>query len=264
MRTTSPGCGAIGVRFVITTVTGKGAGPEAGELVDGSGGCVVAGVGGGAGARLGWCGRVSPGSGTGSVSRRPRAEAPRAPAPLPPRPAAAGAGCELAGRSSRVGEQIGDALDQASLVGVGEPARKLTERYPRHLLDLDVVGGKLAVGRHQQEVVNRLVDAPTIRNEPEVDRSELGEDTPGDAGFLGDLAHRGVLRRLARLDVSLRKRPEQAPTAVGASDERGARLVRVVAVDAHAAAGGLLHRPHTSPRRGGHGSIVVSSPVSAA
>ncbi len=44
MRTTSPGCGAIGVRFVITTVTGNGAGPEAGELVDGSGGCVVAGV----------------------------------------------------------------------------------------------------------------------------------------------------------------------------------------------------------------------------
>ena len=108
------------------------------------------------------------------------------------------------------------------------------------------------------------MDAPTVRNEPEVDCSELGEDTPGDAGFLGDLAHRGVLRRLARLDVSLRKGPEQAPTAVGASDERGAGLVRVVAVDDQATGGGLLDPPHTSTRRGGHGSIVVSSPVSAA
>jgi hypothetical protein len=48
------------VRFVITTVTGRGAGPEAGELVDGSGWVDVDGVGDGLG--------VTPAAGSGTAS----------------------------------------------------------------------------------------------------------------------------------------------------------------------------------------------------
>src|SRR3954447_4053574 len=90
MRTTSPGCGAIGVRFVITTVTGKGAGPEAGELVDGSGGCVVAGVEAGvvpAGGAPGGGGARAGAAGVGAGLGAPRA-AGRAPASASTAPAA--------------------------------------------------------------------------------------------------------------------------------------------------------------------------------
>src|SRR3712207_8539769 len=48
---------------------------------------------------------------------------------------------------------------------------------------------------------------------------ERGDDLPDDPGLLRDLADRGVLGRLAGLDVALGQRPQQAAAPVGAADE---------------------------------------------
>ena len=59
------------------------------------------------------------------------------------------------------------------------------------------------IGRDEQEVVHRLVHAPLLGDEPEVDRAEEAEEPALDAGLLLDLADRGVLGSLARLEMSL-------------------------------------------------------------
>jgi hypothetical protein len=68
-----------------------------------------------------------------------------------------------------------------------------------------------------------LVDAAVLGDKPEVDRPEFGEDLTGNTGLLLDFAHRGLLGRLARLDVALRQRPQQPPLPVGAPDQRPPR-----------------------------------------
>ena len=67
-----------------------------------------------------------------------------------------------------------------------------------------------------------LVDAAVLCDEPEVDDAERCEHASPDARLLLDLADRSVLGRLARFEVTLGQRPDEAAAAIVAGDERGA------------------------------------------
>ena len=127
-------------------------------------------------------------------------------------------------------------------------ARELAERHPGHLVHLDVGVAQLAAGGLEQVVVHGLVDAPVVGDEPVVDGAERRQHPAPDAGLLLDLADRGVLSRLAGLEVALRQRPQQPAPPVEPADQRHARAAGR-AVDHQAAGGGLLDRRR--PRRSG-------------
>ena len=67
-----------------------------------------------------------------------------------------------------------------------------------------------------------LVHPPVLGDEPEVDGAQRRDHAPDDAGLLLDLAHRGLLGGLARLDVALGQRPQQPPAPVQPSDHAAA------------------------------------------
>src|SRR5262249_4265315 len=92
---------------------------------------------------------------------------------------------------------------------------------------LDVGVGQLAAHRAQQEVVHGLVHPPTLGDEPEVDRAEAGQDLAVDAGLFLYFADRGLLGRLAGLDVPLGQGPQQPTTSVDPADHRPAGPVAV-------------------------------------
>lgn len=88
----------------------------------------------------------------------------------------------------------GDAHD-AALIGVGQLARGVLQRT-RDILGLVIripIDGNRAGLIPHQIVVDDLVDAAVVAGEPVVDRREVADDAPVDAGFLGDLAQRGLL-----------------------------------------------------------------------
>ena len=77
--------------------------------------------------------------------------------------------------------------------------------------------------------MHRLVDPAAVGDEGKVDGSERCDDSPTDAGLLGNFTDRGLLGRLTGFDMSLRQRPAQPAAPVVAADERGPGLaVRVV------------------------------------
>src|SRR5262249_572157 len=78
-----------------------------------------------------------------------------------------------------------------------------------------------------QEVVHGLVDPPVVRDEPVVDGAERAQYLAGDAGLLGHLAHGGLLRRFALLDVALGQRPEQPAAPVQPADQRDVGLLGI-------------------------------------
>ena len=94
------------------------------------------------------------------------------------------------------------------------------------------------------------------------------EHASADAGLLLDLADRGLLRRLALLEVALGQRPDQAAAAVVPRDERRTGDARAPVEDQAAGAGlvdagqpGRGRAPYRPPARGrrgtrgaGHGS----------
>ena len=82
-----------------------------------------------------------------------------------------------------------------------------------------VLRGQGAAGGLQEEVVDDLVDAVVVPSEPVVDRGQVTQDAPVDAGLLGDLAHGRLLRSLSALQVALGQAPLQAPTAVTTGDD---------------------------------------------
>jgi hypothetical protein len=53
-------------------------------------------------------------------------------------------------------------------------------------------------------VVHGLVYPTAVRDEPEVDRAEAGEDLTANAGFLGYLTNCGLFRGFTGLDMPLR------------------------------------------------------------
>ena len=69
-------------------------------------------------------------------------------------------------------------------------------------------------------MVNDLVDAAVAAGEPVVDRREVADDAPVDAGFLGDLAQRRLLRGLGTLQVSLGQAPLDTPRSIASRDKR--------------------------------------------
>ena len=72
--------------------------------------------------------------------------------------------------------------------------------------------------------------------------------SPGDARLLGDLPHRGLLRRLVALEVPLGQAPLEAAGAVAAGDDGGV-VDAVAAADDDAAGRGLVD---DGQRDGGH------------
>ena len=128
-------------------------------------------------------------------------------------------------------------------------------------LDLDVLVGQLAAGRRRSRKWWTVlwIRRPSATNQKSMVPS-LATTSAGDAGLLRDLADRGVLRRLAGLDVALRQRPEQPAAPVGAADQRArARPAPRLSSDQPAGAS-LLDPPHRRRReRRWHGSIVVAA-----
>src|SRR5215470_964075 len=124
--------------------------------------------------------------------------------------------------SRRLRQQLVGQPYQPPLVGVGQPAIQLAKRHPSHLGDLHVLVAQLAADRLHQEVVHGFVHPAVLGDEPVVDSAQRRKHPPGDAGLLRDLADRGLLRRLAGLDVTLGQRPQQPPAPVQPADERSA------------------------------------------
>ena len=69
-------------------------------------------------------------------------------------------------------------------------------------------------------MVNDLVDAAVVAGKPVVDRRQVANDAPVDAGFLGDLAQRRLLGGLGTLQVSADIGRRERPARVEA-DRRG-------------------------------------------
>ena len=67
-------------------------------------------------------------------------------------------------------------------------------------------------------MVNDLVDAAVVAGKPVVDRRQVADDTPVDAGFLGDLAQRRLLRGLGALQVTLGQAPLDTPRSIASRD----------------------------------------------
>src|SRR5256714_8870355 len=106
------------------------------------------------------------------------------------------------GSSSRVREYRGGALHETALIGVGQPRRQVSQRYPGHLCDLIIGIGQLAADRAQQEGGHRLVDAAVFSDEPVVDAAPCGHHGAIAPGLLRHLTHRSLLHCLALLDLT--------------------------------------------------------------
>src|ERR1700722_20053797 len=70
-------------------------------------------------------------------------------------------------------------------------------------------------------MVHGFVHAPPVGDEPVVDAAQRSQDAAVNAGLFGDLADRGLLGRLAELDMAFRQRPQHPAAPVNATDERG-------------------------------------------
>ena len=139
---------------------------------------------------------------------------------------------------------------QAPLVGVGQFVGQFRYRNPGHLGDFDVLVAQFAAGEPHEVVVDGLVHAPAIGDEPVVDAAESGQNVSVDAGFLGDFPDGGLLGGLALFDVSLGQRPEHPSAPVHPADQ-GSKLFLarpIDPVDDQSAGGGFVDGP--KPRRG--------------
>ena len=156
----------------------------------------------------------------------------------------------MPGSSSRVREHRGGALDQPSLVGVGQPRRQVSQRHPGHLGDFHVRVGEFPPEGTQQEMVHRLVDPAVFSDEPVVDAAQGCHYRAVDSGLLSYLAHGRLLHRLAVLDVALGQRPQQPPPPIQPTDHGSPSRLGV----------------HDQPTRRGlrHGPHAGSPPLSTA
>jgi hypothetical protein len=71
----------------------------------------------------------------------------------------------------------------------------------------------------EEKMMNSLMDSFSICHEPEIDYSQRPGDRTLDASLLGHFSKRGVLRRFARFNMTLWKRPERASALVPAPDQ---------------------------------------------
>jgi hypothetical protein len=151
---------------------------------------------------------------------------------------------------SNVCQQRRDLADQATLVLVGQPGLDLGQRYPRDLGDLDVLVGELTALREQDVMVDGLVDALSVGDEPEVDYSQRRRNASGNAGLLGHLADGCGLRGLPVFQVAFRQRPQQPAPAIEPSDKSTLRSGGPTIEDETTGGGFLDPIQPASPRRG--------------
>src|SRR6185312_1487855 len=86
---------------------------------------------------------------------------------------------------------------------VGDVCREVVDREPGHLADLAVRArvGDAAFDRSAEDEAQPVASAAqTVEADQVVERD-------GDAGLLGDLAHGGLLRALARLEAAAGQAP---------------------------------------------------------
>ncbi|GAA4824598.1 hypothetical protein GCM10023353_37140 [Tomitella cavernea] len=76
------------------------------------------------------------------------------------------------GSGDHLTEYLGGHGGEFALVRIGEPPGEFSERHPLHFADLVVLIGELAALVAEQEVMDGLVDAAAVGNEPVVDASE--------------------------------------------------------------------------------------------
>ncbi len=101
-----------------------------------------------------------------------------------------------------VDQLVGD-FGQPPFIGVGQPRREFRNRHPRDLGDLKIIVGEFSAQEPHQVVVHGLVHTPAVGDEPIVDATQRGEHAAANAGFLGDLADRGLFGGFTHLDVAL-------------------------------------------------------------
>jgi poly(A) polymerase len=161
-------------------------------------------------------------------------------------------------------EQLGQAIEKAPLIGVGQTTPNIGQRNPGNLLHLRIGIGELTARGLHEVVVDGLVDAAILRDEPEVDDAQGSDDPTDDAGLLFDLTQRGILCRLTSLEMALGQRPHESPTPVMPGDKRSARLART-SIDDQTTGRGLLYPRHrggprpTRTKRGGGGRAIRGS-----
>lgn len=115
--------------------------------------------------------------------------------------------------------QVGD----APFIGEGQFAGEFLDGNPGHVhcfLVRIILDGELAARGPQEVMMNGFVDAVPADGKPVVDASQRGEDVPLDAGFLSNLADRGLLVVFLALRMPLGQAPFQASAAIKAGDDR--------------------------------------------
>ncbi|CCH70006.1 hypothetical protein BN10_480005 [Phycicoccus elongatus Lp2] len=135
----------------------------------------------------------------------------------------------------------------------------LAQREPRDvdgLLVRVVLDRQVATDGLEQVVVDVLVDPAVPHREPIVDRPQLDEHAPLDAGLLGHFARGRLRQRLLALDVPLRQAPFDAAGPIAPGDDGDAGLA-FEDVDDDATGGAFLDAGQPSGNPGGFGGCMT-------